>query len=406
MTDKVILGDVLLGVQAGKSFQTSEMLARPDELGVLKVSAVTWVEFQPEEAKALKEDYRPHKSHRVREGDLLISRANTKEFVGAVVLVDRDYPQRLLSDKTLRLVIDENLSCKEYLLFALRAPLARKHIEHFATGTSDSMRNISQGTITSIPIILPTLSEQRQIAARLKAQLAEVDKARQAAEVQLRDAHTLYAAVLKEIFFNEVSKTWPRIELGEVGNVVAGVTLGRKTNGKATRAIPYLRVANVKDGHLDLSDVSTIEATDAEIERLLLQPGDILLTEGGDPDKLGRGTFWSGELEECIHQNHIFRVRFPSESYLPEFIAAQIGSTYGKDYFFAHAKKTTGIATINQKVLKSFPVLSPTIEVQKGVMATLNSQLGETGKIIQSATKQLNDINSLPQKILAQAFEM
>jgi len=406
MTDKVILGDVLLEIQAGKSFQTSEMLARPDELGVLKVSAVTWVEFQPEEAKALKEDYQPHKSHRVREGDLLISRANTKEFVGAVVLVDRDYPQRLLSDKTLRLVIDENLSCKEYLLFALRAPLARKHIEHFATGTSDSMRNISQGTITSIPIILPTLSEQRQIAARLKAQLAEVDKARQAAEVQLRDAHTLYAAVLKEIFFNEVSKTWPRIELGEVGNVVAGVTLGRKTNGKATRAIPYLRVANVKDGHLDLSDVSTIEATDAEIERLLLQPGDILLTEGGDPDKLGRGTFWSGELEECIHQNHIFRVRFPSESYLPEFIAAQIGSTYGKDYFFAHAKKTTGIATINQKVLKSFPVLSPTIEVQKGVMATLNSQLGETGKIIQSATKQLNDINSLPQKILAQAFEM
>ena len=233
-----------------------------------------------------------------------------------------------------------------------------------------------------------------------------MDKARQAAEAQLRDAHTLYSAVLKEIFFNEASTTWPRIELGEVGDVVAGVTLGRKKNGKATRPIPYLRVANVKDGHLDLSDVSTIEATEAEIERLLLQPGDILLTEGGDPDKLGRGTFWNGELEECIHQNHIFRVRFPSESYLPEFIAAQIGSTYGKDYFFAHAKKTTGIATINQKVLKSFPVLSPTIEVQKGVMATLNSQLVEIKMIIQSATKQLNDINLLPQKILAQAFEV
>lgn len=256
-------------------------------------------------------------------------------------------------------------------------------------------------------LLVPEISKekQRQIAARLKAQLAEVDKARQAAEAQLREAHTLYAAVLKETFLNGASETWPRVELGEVGDVVAGVTLGRKTNGKATRPIPYLRVANVKDGHLDLSDVSTIEATETEIKRLLLQPGDILLTEGGDPDKLGRGTFWNGELEECIHQNHIFRVRFPPESYLPEFIAAQIGSTYGKNYFFAHAKKTTGIATINQKVLKSFPVLSPTIEVQKGVMATLNSQLGETGKIIQSATKQLNDINLLPQKILAQAFE-
>ena len=269
-------------------------------------------------------------------------------------------------------------------------------------------------TIAHLPLVrleqllVPNLKAQTQcsIAAHLKTQLAEVDKGRQAAEAQLRDAHTLYSAVLKEIFFNEASTTWPRIELGEVGDVVAGVTLGRKKNGKATRPIPYLRVANVKDGHLDLSDVSTIEATEAEIERLLLQPGDILLTEGGDPDKLGRGTFWNGELEECIHQNHIFRVRFPSESYLPEFIAAQIGSTYGKDYFFAHAKKTTGIATINQKVLKSFPVLSPTIEVQKCVMATLNSQLVEIKMIIQSATKQLNDINLLPQKILAQAFEV
>ena len=281
-----------------------------------------------------------------------------------------------------------------------------QNLSGLSEGRGGNQANLNGALLNALKVPAPNKTIQRQIAARLKAQLAEVDKARQAAEAQLRDAHTLYSAVLKEIFFNEASTTWPRIELGEVGDVVAGVTLGRKKNGKATRPIPYLRVANVKDGHLDLSDVSTIEATEAEIERLLLQPGDILLTEGGDPDKLGRGTFWNGELEECIHQNHIFRVRFPSESYLPEFIAAQIGSTYGKDYFFAHAKKTTGIATINQKVLKSFPVLSPTIEVQKGVMATLNSQLVEIKMIIQSATKQLNDINLLPQKILAQAFEV
>ena len=281
-----------------------------------------------------------------------------------------------------------------------------QNLRGLSEGRGGNQANLNGALLNALKVPAPNKTIQRQIAARLKAQLAEVDKARQAAEAQLRDAHTLYSAVLKEIFFNEASTTWPRIELGEVGDVVAGVTLGRKKNGKATRPIPYLRVANVKDGHLDLSDVSTIEATEAEIERLLLQPGDILLTEGGDPDKLGRGTFWNGELEECIHQNHIFRVRFPSESYLPEFIAAQIGSTYGKDYFFAHAKKTTGIATINQKVLKSFPVLSPTIEVQKGVMATLNSQLVEIKMIIQSATKQLNDINLLPQKILAQAFEV
>lgn len=196
MPDQLRLGDVLLGIQAGKSFQTAEVLARSDELGVLKVSAVTWSDFRPDEAKALNGEYTPGASHRVRRGDLLISRANTKEFVGAVVLVDRDYPFRLLSDKTLRLVIDEARACKEFILFALRAPRARKHIEHYATGTSDSMRNIAQEAITSVPIDLPSMDEQRRIAARLKAQLAEVDRARQAAQEQLREVAYLADSIV------------------------------------------------------------------------------------------------------------------------------------------------------------------------------------------------------------------
>lgn len=200
MTNQVTLGDVLLGIEAGKSFQTAEVPARPEELGVLKVSAVTWSDFRADEAKALKGEYQPDESHKIRRGDLLISRANTKELVGAVVLADRDYPFRLLSDKTLRLVVDEERASKEYLLFALRAPKARKHIEHFATGTSDSMRNISQAVIASIPIELPSSDEQRRIAARLKAQLAEVETARQAADEQHKDADALWSAIYREAF--------------------------------------------------------------------------------------------------------------------------------------------------------------------------------------------------------------
>lgn len=169
------LGNVIRSIQAGKSFQTSEVLAKPSELGVLKVSAVSWSRFQPNEAKALKDDYEPEQQHRVCKDDFIISRANTRELVGAVVLVDESHPYRLLSDKTLRLVIDEQKACKAYLLYALRAPMARKHIEHFATGTSDSMRNISQGTITSIPIVLPELEAQIRIAKLLKKQLEEID---------------------------------------------------------------------------------------------------------------------------------------------------------------------------------------------------------------------------------------
>lgn len=200
MNEKTTLGDVLLDIQSGKSFQTAETLARADELGVLKVSAVTWTDFQPDEAKALRGAYEPEAAHRVREGDLLISRANTREFVGAVVLVNADYPLRLLSDKTLRLVIDERRADKEYLVFALRSARARKHIEHFATGTSDSMRNISQDTISSIPMKLPGLLAQKDIAKRLKAQFAEVELAREAAKSQLREINALPAKLLAEAF--------------------------------------------------------------------------------------------------------------------------------------------------------------------------------------------------------------
>ncbi len=195
-----VLGDVIRDIQAGKSFQTSEILAQPNELGVLKVSAVSWSNFRPDQAKALNGDYEPGSHHRVCTGDFIISRANTKELVGAVVLVDKDYPNRLLSDKTLRLVIDETQASKEYLLYALRAPLARKHIEHFATGTSDSMRNISQGVITSIPVVLPSLLEQEQIVAKLKKILTEINALENSSKAALEDINRLPNRVLAQAF--------------------------------------------------------------------------------------------------------------------------------------------------------------------------------------------------------------
>ncbi len=188
MSQHVTLGSVLTGIEAGKSFQTNETLARENQLGVLKVSAVTWSAFRPDEAKAVV-GHEPEEHHRVCCGDLLISRANTKELVGAVVLVEKGYPFRLLSDKA-------------YLLYALRSAAARAHIEHFATGTSDSMRNIAQGVIASIPVSLPALDEQRRIADHLKDQLAAVEEARQAALAQLREIELLPSRLLAQAFNN------------------------------------------------------------------------------------------------------------------------------------------------------------------------------------------------------------
>lgn len=170
----------------------------------------------------------------------------------------------------------------------------------------------------------------------------------------------------------KLPKGWKLSNIGEVGEIVSGITLGKKIRKATTRSVPYLRVANVKDGYLDLSNVYEIEATEEEIKKWKLKFGDILLTEGGDADKLGRGTFWAGKIHECIHQNHIFRVRFDLNKFSPQFIAAQISSSFCKSYFLAHAKQTTGIATINQQILAACPLIVPPLEEQKRIAAILD----------------------------------
>ncbi|MFN9427438.1 MAG: restriction endonuclease subunit S, partial [Cyanobacteriota bacterium] len=90
-----------------------------------------------------------------------------------------------------------------------------------------------------------------------------------------------------------------------------------------------MAVANVQDGKLSLDNVKTINATPEEIKRYRLLPGDLLLTEGGDPDKLGRGAIWNGEIDVCIHQNHIFRARKASNHIDMRYLSRLVSSPYG-----------------------------------------------------------------------------
>jgi type I restriction enzyme S subunit len=154
------LGEGLTRFEAGTSVVALGRPAEEGEWGVLKVSAVSWGQFNARENKAVPAGYVPPTHERVRSGDLIISRANTAELAGAIVLV-RDTPNNLmLSDKTLRLVLKQNVFAPEFLELALRSRAARKFIEANATGTSHSMRNISQPTMRAIPVSTPPLATQ------------------------------------------------------------------------------------------------------------------------------------------------------------------------------------------------------------------------------------------------------
>ena len=160
------------------------------------------------------------------------------------------------------------------------------------------------------------------------------------------------------------SKGWPEAKLESMADVVSGITKGRKTRNEDLTEVPYMAVSNVKDGYIDWTTVKTIEATQQEIEQYRLLPDDVLMTEGGDPDKVGRGSIIKKPLENCIHQNHIFRVRLDESALLPEFFAEYLQHQRSKRYFLGCAKQTTGIASINMKQLRALPVLVPPLTEQ------------------------------------------
>jgi restriction endonuclease S subunit len=160
--------ELVRGIEAGKSPQALDRKRLPGEPGVLKVSSIRPGEFRPDEAKALLDGVMFPVHARVRAGDVLISRANTRMLVGATCRVYSDFGDLYLSDKTLRLVVDEDAVDPEFLVHSLASTPARHQIEDAAGGTSESMKNISQKSIlqTEIPYVRG-LAEQEAIARQL-----------------------------------------------------------------------------------------------------------------------------------------------------------------------------------------------------------------------------------------------
>jgi type I restriction enzyme S subunit len=250
-----------------------------------------------------------------------------------------------------------------YLLHFLRQDRIRREGERKMTGSA-GQRRVPEHFLAELEIPLPSLPEQRRIAEVLDRAEGLRGK-RRAALAQLDE---LTQAIFLDMFGDPVMnpKGWPEsATLGEVAEIVSGITKGRKLNGQRTREVPYLAVVNVQDRALNLSVIKRIEATEEEIQRYQLRRNDLLLTEGGDPDKLGRGTLWNEELPKCIHQNHVFRVRLTSSGLDPLFLNWLVGSQRGKRYFLRSAKQTTGIASINMTQLRGFPLLLPPLQLQQ-----------------------------------------
>lgn len=247
----------------------------------------------------------------------------------------------------------------EYLYYFLKS----QKVKFVKDGVGGAQPNISAGYLKKVEMELPSLDEQRAIVEVL-------DKTTNIMVMRNQEIASLdnlikarFVEMFGDMYLN--SKGWPEAKLESMADVVSGITKGRKTKAEDLTEVPYMAVSNVKDGYIDWTTVKTIEATQQEIEQYRLLADDVLMTEGGDPDKVGRGAIIKEPLENCIHQNHIFRVRLDESMILPEFFAEYLQHQRSKRYFLGCAKQTTGIASINMTQLRALPVLMPPLSKQE-----------------------------------------
>jgi type I restriction enzyme S subunit len=163
-----------------------------------------------------------------------------------------------------------------------------------------------------------------------------------------------------------------------------------------------MRVANVQDGHIDLTDIALLEVAVDDIDRYSLAVGDVLMNEGGDYDKLGRGAVWDGPISPCLHQNHVFAVRLEDVSWAP-WVSALTRTAYAKFYFMNNSKQSTNLASISQSNVKEWPVVLPSKYVRDQLLGRLNDELTRVNYLISHVALELARLTELRSTTIAEA---
>jgi type I restriction enzyme S subunit len=194
------------------------------------------------------------------------------------------------------------------------------------------------------------------------------------------------------------------VRLGYVSTIQSGVTVdGKRDFGPDTVTLPYLRVANVQDGRVDLNSVAEIEVSRSVARSAMLKRGDVLMTEGGDLDKLGRGTVWLGEVENCLHQNHVFAVRPDQRKLIPEYLALITRTSYARAYFERTGTKTTNLASTSSSKIRDFKIPLIAIADQMRISVEIDEWLREVSKVRTMLANQRSRLDERRQALITAA---
>lgn len=404
------LGDLLERIEAGLNVKCEERPPEAGEQGLVKISAVTWGKFDELQSKTLPTDAVPGQKNRIQEGDLLISRANTIELVGASVIVGPISRELYLSDKVLRLCVHE--PSKRWINYALKTPVTRKAIEEASSGNQLSMRNIAQDKLKSLSFPLAPEAEQTRIADKLDTVLSRVDavnaRLARVAPLLKRFRQSVLAAAtsgrLTEDWrgTNAADFPWPTCLTRQAGKI----QLGRQRSPKyhaGENMRPYLRVQNVFEDLIDVSDVMAMEFDAADFERYHLKVGDILLNEGQSPEYLGRPAMFRGEVADACFTNTL--VRFQAFDHVsPDFALLVFRHYMHSGRYIQEGTTTTNIAHLGAGRFGEVEFPLPTLAEQKEIAQRAQTLFAFADRLEARLKAAQTAAQRLTPAVLAKAF--
>ena len=316
-----------------------------------------------------------------RHNDLLMGKAAS---IGKIARVTEDIEFSIWSPLAL-IRVDAGQCSPEFLEFCLKSSELQHQI--LLASNSNTQLNIGMKDIPKLRIPLPAVQEQTQIARFLDHETARIDALIEEQQRLIELLKEKRQAVISHAVTKGLDPTVPMKDsgvewLGEVpahwnvgalrwyATIQGGIAKGKDYEGRETVVMPYLRVANVQSGFVDLTEVKEISVLESEVERYSLRAGDVLMNEGGDNDKLGRGTVWQAQIEPCLHQNHVFAIR-PNGLLRAEWLATFTQSEQARTYFYLNSKQSTNLASISASNVMSLALPIPSVSEQQEILAYL-----------------------------------
>jgi type I restriction enzyme S subunit len=330
-----------------------------------------------------------------RAGEFLVAEIDAK--VGGFGIVPPDLDGALVSSHYFLFVANEDRLDRRYLGWFIKTPAFREQVE--AQG-STNYAAIRPGDALGYEIPLPPLAEQQRIVARIEALAAEIHEARSLRQRAAEETQALHGAYANQSFTGQ----WRHVPIEVTSEVRGGIQKGPHRAPGANPA-RYLTVAHVQRNRISTADPRYFEVTPLELERWRLQAGDVLIIEGnGSAEQIGRTALFRGEIEDCVHQNHVIRIRSDRSKLLPEFLNTFLNSPAGQDAVQAQSRTTSGLRTLSVGRIKQIQIPLPSPTEQRRIITELDALQAEVDTLKRHQADTAAELDALLPAVLDRAL--